>query len=662
MLASMLAGSAALQGPLLPARAAQQPQLSAANFARAGTPKLSTWEEYQAKLGNTPQAADSIAGPPEAVPSPIPAAVENPRAETINAAVSELTRDNAYTVVPSSARPARRNVVPPEMPKVIHEASDLLSHQAIMENFVHHNPWESLQAMEFFEALDSVEEKMTYMSPGERLSSLAPLDPRIRANKAMAELGAPFLDRGLAKWEAPHRDKGFLYFFANLEDLGFAAWRDYARDAAQEILTRFERNPGLDVEELAATILEEELRVLEPDMSLWTQTTRSMMLDLPGWAGMFKRMEESPKEAPETCDQLSCLKVPVHLSEFVAVHAIMARSSIEDQAIKVGWDPSAQMLSEFLAMRATNTKRRGERPIFGMGKEMESLQNPSGLATRNQNFLSVKALEAKYEGVTLRAISRISTPLAGTNEKSRPSIQFYTCFDEREESFRRYIEAAAVSANEIETFGCAGFFNMAIRYKPDNKRPEEILAPEGNIPPSNHRVAEKQLTPGYNERKKLQAELSLAFEKATYSPVGSLAISGALLPYSMGRLLTRSFSPEQTVKIEDAISGLANAPVTDFEMPYTTEEATERLAQLYKNIGTKDNFARIIIVTGHGSRSINNPFLAAYNCGACCGREGGPNARIFARCANDPKVRAMLKRDHDIAIPNDTWFVGGYHE
>ena len=39
---------------------------------------------------------------------------------------------------------------------------------------------------------------------------------------------------------------------------------------------------------------------------------------------------------------------------------------------------------------------------------------------------------------------------------------------------------------------------------------------------------------------------------------------------------------------------------------------------------------------------MNNPFIAAYNCGACCGREGGPNARVFARYANDREVSRLL--------------------
>ena len=121
---------------------------------------------------------------------------------------------------------------------MIEEASDLLPHQAILENFVHHNPWETLQHMEFQEALKHIEELSSYLSPAERLLHLCGRDPRRRAHEAIAELGAIFLDRGAAKWEAPNRERGFLYFFASLEGAGRAPWRAHARAAAAQVLSR----------------------------------------------------------------------------------------------------------------------------------------------------------------------------------------------------------------------------------------------------------------------------------------------------------------------------------------------------------------------------------------------------------------------------------------
>jgi hypothetical protein len=134
----------------------------------------------------------------------------------------------------------------------------------------------------------------------------------------------------------------------------------------------------------------------------------------------------------------------------------------------------------------------------------------------------------------------------------------------------------------------------------------------------------------------------------------------------------------------------------------TPEDSATRIARVFGNIGLihGERMAPIVLVMGHGARTVNNPLFAvspfrvvtvaythntqhiltsplgtlhgtplhalpdrkAYNCGACGGREGGPNARLFAKCANDPLVRRALVKHHGIAIPSTTWFVGAFHD
>ncbi len=134
----------------------------------------------------------------------------------------------------------------------------------------------------------------------------------------------------------------------------------------------------------------------------------------------------------------------------------------------------------------------------------------------------------------------------------------------------------------------------------------------------------------------------------------------------VARLLNLSPAEEQALIDELRQNGLdprhRAAQLAEFHtLGFSPEEQADLGEAQLRMIGLTRDFARLVLFCGHGSTTENNPYAAAYHCGACGGNRGGPNARAIAAMLNNPGVRNLLRR-RGMAIPDDTHFLGAEHD
>lgn len=264
--------------------------------------------------------------------------------------------------------------------------------------------------------------------------------------------------------------------------------------------------------------------------------------------------------------------------------------------------------------------------------------------------------------------------------EQRPQAQIVTCMDDREESLRRQLEEINPA---IETLGAAGFFGVPMDYKgiDDTKRKKQCPLPVtptnevNEIPREGTDRALHEHTLGYRFYKKLAYLMNQSLRR---SLVFSHVVIDALAPIVFFGLLGKVFLPKYTLAINSTLRRniekqvptrlMFTAPESDTvatpdnpRIGFTDQEQADKLAVFMRTTGLSYGFAPIICLFGHGSTNQNNPHGFAYNCGACSGKRGGPNARLFAAMANRPEVRALLAQ-RGMNIPEDTWFVGAEHD
>ncbi|MEW4453543.1 DUF2309 domain-containing protein [Bremerella sp. JC817] len=499
---------------------------------------------------------------------------------------------------------------------------------------------------------------------------------------------AAYVDQGYSDWELPKRDKGFYEAFLTLYTQSNWCADRWTRGLSLEL--RRLQTSGVTPE----ASIEESIRDLGVPDDDRDEFVTQTLLGLRGWAGMIWQLESGAGPVVHSIPSGSLLGL-------VAIQLILERFAI----VNVGFDKTGRRSGAREVMQFAQRKLSEQRPLNIERRAFLLFQAAQTLGWQPQQLLALsndqwkeldaeaeafsaierrriyhEAFERKYRREALDAfISHTQSfdEISARRKPHRPDFQVLTCIDDREESFRRHLEETHPAC---ETFGAAGFFAVAIYYRGAADSFYQPLCP--NVITPRHYVQEDV---GYTfegmhlERAELRRRLGLAshaFHMRSRTFLGGI-FTGIIGSLATAPLVASVLFPHLTARIRKQLGSLVQPPpVTTLQLEryqeepgpenghvgFSCEEMASVVVRLLQDIGvTKpDAFSRLFVVCGHGSSSLNNPHESAYCCGACAGKRGGPNARAFAKMANDWRVRALVKQA-GVSIPDDTVFVGAYH-
>ncbi|MEA5259503.1 DUF2309 domain-containing protein [Arcicella aquatica] len=555
--------------------------------------------------------------------------------------------------------------------EVLHELKHYLPAQAPLKDFVHHNTLHAFQQLKFYKALRKASkmfgynvflgldefralyqsnrislpilEKVIIERMGEEFlldwkekvlqktyeTAVTPRIGTLRANWKLVHhidmdllvhpilfrILCSFLDQGISIWSFPNIHKGFLASIREMERNSFTSF--FKTERAKNILL----NGNCKIEDL--------LKIIVGDSSLYKQYLFDQQFAHQGWSGMVSVVED----IPETL--LDHKKISTH---DLIVFELLLEIDALDFKFGQNWAPlgstTKEKINDILA----------EVPESELNQVLSIWQD---------------AFEWTYYDQVLAGIQLQKGEKRIIEEKS---FQAIFCIDDRECSIRRYLEKLDTNC---ETFGTPGFFGVEFYYQPEhaNSYTKQCPAP----------VTPKFLIKEVGSKSKQVKDAH--FTKHTHSLFSGWFISQTLGFWSAMRLFLNIFRPTTSAaavssfKHMDKESSLtiehkhdhAHPRKDELQVGFTVAEMAQRMEGLLKSIGLVNDFAPVVYIVGHGASSVNNTHYAGYDCGACCGRPGSVNARVASSMLNHKEVRAILATK-GIDIPDTTQFVGALHD
>jgi len=445
--------------------------------------------------------------------------------------------------------------------------------------------------------------------------------PRFVTGRIAAWAAAQF-DEGQAAWRPP----------ANADLSPYAAWRRQALlDRTPEImgLGGFRALVATLPETAEAMLLEGARRLALPPAALEERFHR-LLASIGGWAA-FARYGTWQAELRDGRDA-----TPLDLL-----------------AVRLAWEVA--LLEGFELAEAW--------------REALDRDAPSDEAERAVDAALQTAYERGWQGDFLAKLGD-ARPAAAVG---RPSVQAAFCIDVRSEVFRRALERAAPG---VETIGFAGFFGVPIEYVPFGQERGGAHCPVLLKPAFTVRegvrtasaAAEADILRARQMRQR-SSKAWKAFKMATVSCFAFVetmgwTYAGKLVGDALG--LTRPVPHPRGDGIDAAVRPrlapvLEPAETCGRRTGLSLAERTDTAEAVLTAMSLRRDFARVLLLVGHGATTVNNPHATGLDCGACGGHTGEANARVAAAILNDPCVRAGLEaRGFD--IPSDTLVLAAQHD
>lgn len=427
-----------------------------------------------------------------------------------------------------------------------------------------------------------------------------------------------YLDQGISIWDFPIGNKGFLEAIKELEKTSFASF--FKTKRAKELLFN------------STTSIESLLKIIVGNEDYYEQYLFDQQFSHRGWSGLVASVEAQPETL------LSPRIISLH--DLILFELLLEIDNLDNQLGK-NWKPIAEITSH--------------NPI----DLFEEIVN-----TEYHDVMKIwqDAFEWSYYDEVLAGIQQLSKSKKEKEsvQTTPKSFQALFCIDEREDSIRRHVEN--IDKNS-ETFGTPGFFTVEFYFQAFGAKFYDKLCPAPVTP--------KYLIKEYDVTQK--REHDLLYTNKTHQLTTGFLSTFVFGFWSAYRLVKNLFFPQESPAISNAFLHMnaegkltvENKSTDDIEnnlqIGFTVEEMATRVASLLNGIALTKDFASIVYVVAHGSSSANNPHHGAHDCGACSGRPGSVNARVFALMANNPKVREVLK-DKGIDIPTTTQFIGALHD